>query len=951
MTHRLLRRLLGAVTAVAAASTVSALPPNFVSEPVASNWNQAVGALFAEDGRMFVWEKAGRVWLVENGVKSAQPLIDISEEVGDWRDFGLLGFAIDPDFYTNGYIYLLYVVDYHHLAFFGTPSYNPATNTYFRDTIGRLTRYQANAADGFRSVNSASRTILVGESITTGFPICHQSHGIGALAFGEDGSLLASCGDGASYETVDDGGDISGSSNTALDEGIIRPKEDVGAFRSQLVDSLSGKVIRINPANGNGYASNPYYDASAPRSAKSRVWSLGLRNPSRFTIRPGTGSPNPSGGDPGTLYIGDVGWNAWEELNIATGPGQNFGWPIYEGMNTLGGYAGLSIMNQDAPNPLFGNGQCFQQFVFFRQLIVQDTLATPSFPNPCNAAVQLPGTLNLFEHKRPSVDWGRPNGPARVPTYTGNAASVANVGAAGSPTAGPQFGGNCSIGGAWYTGKDFPEEFRNSYYHAEFGSRWIQQFIVGENDAVTEIRSFHEAAGAVVAVATDPLNGALYYIDYNSQGQSQVRRIYWTQNEPPIVAAASNIQYGPTPLTVQFSSAGTSDPDGQPLTYDWNFGDGLAHSGLANPTYTFRDIEDITHLGAFTAKIFSLTPPTPTGGGNLNPEVMRDGVYPPVDSDDSQQQYDTFHNNQQGNEDWVGYTFSTTRQLVGMIFQEGIHFGDGGWFDQLRVQRRTGTNTWTDVSGLSITPIYAANNGVNYETYNISFTPVNANGLRIYGLPGGSNNFISVGELRVFAASSPPNTGPVQRDVTLTVTDTLGGSGSASLTISLNNTPPQVEITSPLDGSTYTPGDQDLIIPLTATVTDAEHSGADLTCAWQTILHHDEHTHPEPIDSACSTQSVITPLGCHGPTYFYEFVLTVTDAHGLATTRRSFLYPDCVNCPGDTNGDAAVDFADLNNILGSYGQTGQHLPADLDGDGSVGFADLNIVLSNYGSNC
>ncbi|MBL0920895.1 MAG: PQQ-dependent sugar dehydrogenase, partial [Phycisphaerales bacterium] len=758
MPSRTFRRLTLAATLAASASTV-ALPPNFVSVPVASNWNQAVGATFAPDGRMFVWEKGGRVWLVENGVKSAQPLIDISEEVGDWRDFGLLGFAIDPDFYNNGYIYLLYVVDYHHLAFFGTPSYNPATNTYFRDTIGRLTRYQANAADGFRTVNYNTRTILVGESITTGFPICHQSHGIGGLVFGEDGSLLASCGDGASYETVDSGGNINGSSNTALAEGIIRPKENVGAFRSQLVDSLSGKIIRINPATGDGYPSNPFYDPAAPRSAKSRVWSLGLRNPSRFALRPGTGSPNPSDGMPGALYIGDVGWNAWEELNIATGPGQNFGWPIYEGMNTLGGYAGLNTANQDAPNPLFGNGQCFQQFLFFRQLIVQDTLATPSFPNPCNSGVQLPSTLNLFEHKRPSVDWGRPNGPARVPTYNGAAAAVANVGAAGSPTAGAQFGGNCSIGGAWYTGDDFPPEFRNSYYHAEFGTRWIRQFIVNEDHQVTEIRPFHDAAGAVVAVATDPVNGSLYYIDYNSQGQSQVRRIYWTQNEPPTVAASSNIQFGPTPLTVQFSSAGTFDPEGMFLTYDWNFGDGLAHSGLANPTYTFRDIQDITHLGAFTAKILSLNPPRPTGGGNWDPEVMRDGVYPPVGSDDSQQQYDTFHNNDQGNEDWIGYTFSSTRQFVGMIFQEGKHFGDGGWFDQLRVQRRTGADTWTDVSGLSITPVYAANNGVNYETYNISFTPVNGNGLRIYGLPGGSNNFISVGELRVLAISAPPNTG------------------------------------------------------------------------------------------------------------------------------------------------------------------------------------------------
>ena len=50
---------------------------------------------------MFVWEKAGRVYIVENGVRHSIPLIDIREEVGNWRDFGLIGFALDPDFFVQ----------------------------------------------------------------------------------------------------------------------------------------------------------------------------------------------------------------------------------------------------------------------------------------------------------------------------------------------------------------------------------------------------------------------------------------------------------------------------------------------------------------------------------------------------------------------------------------------------------------------------------------------------------------------------------------------------------------------------------------------------------------------------------------------------------------------------------------------------------------------------------
>jgi hypothetical protein len=91
---------------------------------------------------MFVWERGGRVWIVENGVKLSTPLIDIHDEVGGWRDYGLLGFALDPNFTSNGYIYLLYVVDHYYLNNFGTPGYDPNQDEYFMATIGRITRYR-----------------------------------------------------------------------------------------------------------------------------------------------------------------------------------------------------------------------------------------------------------------------------------------------------------------------------------------------------------------------------------------------------------------------------------------------------------------------------------------------------------------------------------------------------------------------------------------------------------------------------------------------------------------------------------------------------------------------------------------------------------------------------------------------------------------------------------------
>jgi hypothetical protein len=122
----------------------------------------------------------------------------------------------------------------------------------------------------------------------------------------------------------------------------------------------------------------------------------------------------------------------------------------------------------------------------------------------------------------------------------------------------------------------------------------------------------------------------------------------------------------------------------------------------------------------------------------------------------------------------------------------------------------------------------------------------------------------------------------------------------------VNNTPPLVHITSPIDGSTYPLGAPSTPV-LSANVTDLEQGPSQLTCAWQTILHHDDHTHPEPIDPACTTTTVLTPVGCDGPTYFYEVALTVTDDAGLSGEDHVYLYPDCVPdvvCAGDGSGTA-----------------------------------------------
>ncbi|MFO0831380.1 MAG: PQQ-dependent sugar dehydrogenase [Phycisphaerales bacterium] len=899
---------------VGAALAGAAHGQGFSNQLIVGGWDQATGVTFDANGRAYVWEKAGRVWIVENGVKSAQPLIDISEEVGDWRDFGLLGFALDPNFLTNGRIYLSYVVDYHHLMYFGTPQYNAGVNQYFVDTIDRVTRYTANPADGFHSVLPGSRVVLVGETRFNAPPITHESHGAGTLVFGEDGTLLASFGDGASFDTADVGGFRSSSSNTALQDGILTPQTDVGAMRAQMIDSLSGKVLRLDPATGDGVPSNPFYDPAQPRGARSRVWALGMRNPFRICLKPGTGSANPALGNPGVLFVGDVGWSHHEELDIVPTGGLNLGWPLFEGLEADPDYTPLLTANQFAINPLFGVGGCTIQCYRFQDLLKQEVVGTPSWPNPCNAGQQISAGTPRFEHTRPIMDWGHGE-QTRVATFNGTQAAWVDIASPSSPITGTMFHVNSSsaIGGCWYSGPEYPAAYNNTLFFGDFTGGWIYNLKFNASGQPVQVEKFAEDLGPVVCIAKNPVDGFVYFVAYSYDGTSSLRRFFYGVDSPPVAAAGVAPRYGVLPATATFSSAGSADANG-PVTYLWDFGDGTPPSTLANPQHTYANIEDISSTGTVVAKVYSLNPPGPIGGGSTNPETLRDGVRPSPGSSDPSTSFDTFHNGDQGIEDWIGYTFPSTRRVQRLLFQEGMEFGDGGWFDVLNVQARV-NGTWVSVAGLAITPEYpAAPDGVGFQSYSIDFPPIDCTGIRLYGVPGGNDRFVSVAELRVFATPVPANK-PVRFDATVTVTDNANQSAAAGTFFTGNNTPPVVSITSPANGSILdiqSPTE----VPLTATVSDAEHGPGQRTCSWQLILHHNDHTHPEPSIEQCSATAVFSPhTGGPGDVIYYEVVLTVTDALGLSTTASSIVYLGGCDGIDFNNDDLFPDTMDIDDFL------------------------------------
>lgn len=296
-----------------------------LSQPTAIEW--------LPDGTMLIAEKGGVVQTAIGGVVSATLFIDISDIVNGVRDRGLLDIAVHPDFENNPYVYLLFTYDPPEV--FDQAGGTLAGPDGKGNRAGRLIRVTADVNDNYLTAEANSEVILLGTNSTwdnfNGFANStfdfdeppagenpdgtyvqdfiasdSESHTVGALAFGTDGMLFVSIGDGASYNNI-----------------------DVRADRVQDIDSLSGKVLRIDPLTGQGLTDNPFYDGDPgsiydadPDSNRSKVYQLGLRNPFRISV-------DPVGGQ---LYIGDVGWGRWEEINAA-GPGANFGWPFYEGGN------------------------------------------------------------------------------------------------------------------------------------------------------------------------------------------------------------------------------------------------------------------------------------------------------------------------------------------------------------------------------------------------------------------------------------------------------------------------------------------------------------------------------------------------------------------------------------------------------------------------------------------
>lgn len=285
---------------VGACSVASVLAqPTLTFTTFSTGYNRVIDIRHCNDSRLFMVQQAGKIIICDSlGVQNPTPFLNLTgictnpASTGDER--GLLGMAFHPDYKNNGYFYVNY-----------TAISGGAT------TIARYTR---NATDSNLADLSSGVVLL---TITQPY----SNHNGGCLRFGPDGYLYIGTGDGGS----------------ANDPG------NRGQDRTQLL----GKMLRIdvdNPQAPLAYgipADNPYATST---TNKKEIWSYGLRNPWKWSFDRIFGD----------LWIGDVGQNAWEEIDyepLGTPGGRNYGWRCYEGLVTTSGVSqtGCPAYNTTTP--------------------------------------------------------------------------------------------------------------------------------------------------------------------------------------------------------------------------------------------------------------------------------------------------------------------------------------------------------------------------------------------------------------------------------------------------------------------------------------------------------------------------------------------------------------------------------------------------------------------------
>jgi glucose/arabinose dehydrogenase/chitodextrinase len=481
---------------LAAPASAATLPAGF-SDSLVTTAPQPTALAFLPDGRLLVTSKSGELWLHPGGTQPATKALDLSARICSERERGLLGVAVDPDFPDNRHLYLYYTFNKHDTCALLAPPNGP---------VNRLSRFTLGADN---KIAPSSEVVLIDN-----IPSFDGIHNAGYLAFGNDGYLYVTVGDGA-----------------------------IGAnARNRSV--LNGKVLRITAAGGIP-ADNPFRGAGSARCNTTgrttagticqEIYAWGLRNPFRLGFDPLSTR----------FFINDVGFASWEEINEGKA-GADYGWNVREG------HCAYNSTTDCGPPPA--------------------------------------GMTN------PIHDYGHATGCGAI------------------------------TGGAFVPKGVWPLAYEGRYLFADFNCGQIRSLRPTPTGWIAE--AFGNSLGSVADLRFGPLGStqALYYVTWVGGDSGEVRRIASTGNRTPtaVAKAAPTEDANPT-IGVFFDGTSSSDPDGEALSYRWDFGDG-ATSTAAKPGHVYQA------AGAYTATLTVTDPRGASATDSVRIDVGNTAPIPTIQS-------------------------------------------------------------------------------------------------------------------------------------------------------------------------------------------------------------------------------------------------------------------------------------------------------------------------------
>jgi glucose/arabinose dehydrogenase len=579
------------------ASAEPELPPHFQDEVVFEGIEQPVNFRFAPDGRVFVSTKPGEI-LVYDSVDDPTPTVfaDLRGDVYDHGDRGLLGIELDPKFESGRpYVYALYTWD-HVLGKswnptepeYGTPGVSgdpdcPTQNSSHSCLVsGRLVRLEESSSNADHAVEEGGRPKE--KELVQGWCQQFDSHSIGELAFGKEGDLYVSGGDGASYESIPDYGQLGTPPNpcgdaptpakTAPSE-AQRHEAQGGSLRSQNLNLLNGAILRVDPDSGAAFPGNPL--AGEGNANAERTVAKGFRNPFRFTFDPKTGE----------IYSGNVGSSEIEEIDRFQAPPSslyNSGWPCYEGLQHQFQFKALGLDTCTALYKAEAEGKPKTTEPFF-----------------------------TYSHKQTVVPGDE------CPTESGSAVS----------------------GLSFYEGGRYPAKYEGALFFADAvrGCFWVMYpGEDGKPDPSTTERFLRESNIYPGVKIVEGPDGYLYYADLFGEnfGDGSIHRIGFSETaptarlkaEPPYGLYDSGGDFETT-----LDASGSTDPNqsSASLTYEWDLNeDGVFESSGSAQTkkVTFTEAEQEARENANPKKSANRIVAVRIEDADGSTSVARTTVYP-----------------------------------------------------------------------------------------------------------------------------------------------------------------------------------------------------------------------------------------------------------------------------------------------------------------------------------